>query len=180
MLRRSTAVCLSLVSAGLLTGVLAGCSSTVHLAPAEGANDPACAEVSVRLQNVPVIADHERRWTDAQATAAWGDPSVVLLTCGLPEAAPTSTLQCITLEGIDWLVDDSESPNLRLTTYGRKPAVQLYINSKPDGPDKGVSANDVIGNKNLASAISTIPATGKCTAPDAPATGAPATGAPSN
>ena len=147
----------------LAAALLAGCSSTVHLNPADDANDPRCADVSVRLTNVPSIDGHDRRWTDAQATAAWGDPSVVLLTCGLPEAEPTSALQCISLQGIDWLVDDSKSPYLTLTTYGRKPAVQLYINSKPEAPDKGVSANDVIGNKSLAAAIATIPATHACT-----------------
>lgn len=147
----------------LAAALLAGCSSTVHLNPADDANDPRCADVSVRLTNVPSIDGHDRRWTDAQATAAWGDPSVVLLTCGLPEAEPTSALQCISLQGIDWLVDDSKSPYLTLTTYGRKPAVQLYINSKPDAPGKGVSANDVIGNKSLAAAIATIPATHACT-----------------
>ncbi|GAA4481452.1 DUF3515 domain-containing protein [Microbacterium panaciterrae] len=160
MPRRLAAACLVVLAAG----ILAGCSSTVHLNAADDANNPRCADVSVRLQNIPSIDGHDRRWTDAQATAAWGDPAVVLLTCGLPEAEPTSTLQCISLQGIDWLVDDSKSPFLTLTTYGRKPAVQLYINSKPGEPDKGVSANDVIGNKSLAAAIATIPATHACTA----------------
>lgn len=145
----------------LAAGLLAGCSSTVHLDPAGDSNDPRCAEVSVRLNNVPSIDGHDRRWTDAQATAAWGDPSVVLLTCGLPEAEPTSRLQCISLQGVDWLVDDSKSPYLTLTTYGRKPAVQLYVDTEPG---RGVSANDVIGNKSLAAAIATIPATHACTA----------------
>lgn len=143
----------------LAAGLLAGCNSTVHLNPADDANDPRCADVTVRLKNVPSIDGHDRRWTDAQSTAAWGDPSVVLLTCGLPEAEPTSALQCITRQGIDWLVDDSRSPNLTLTTYGRKPAVQLFINSKPGA---GVSGNDVIDNKSLAAAIATIPATHAC------------------
>ncbi|MBS1905408.1 MAG: DUF3515 domain-containing protein [Actinobacteria bacterium] len=158
----------------LAAGLLAGCSSTVHLNPADDANDPRCADVTVRLTNVPSIDGHDRRWTDAQSTAAWGDPAVVLLTCGLPEAEPTSTLQCISLQGIDWLVDDSKSPYLTLTTYGRKPAVQLYINSKPDEPNKGVSANDVIGNKSLAAAIATIPATHQCTARPGADTATPA------
>jgi hypothetical protein len=155
----------------LAAGLLAGCNSTVHLDPAGDANDPRCADVTVRLSNVPSIDGHDRRWTDAQATAAWGDPSVVLLTCGLPEAEPTSALQCISLQGIDWLVDDSKSPFLTLTTYGRKPAVQLYVDTKPG---RGVSANDVIGNKSLAAAIATIPATHACTArPGADATPTP-------
>ncbi|MGN8025626.1 DUF3515 domain-containing protein [Microbacterium sp. 22242] len=167
MPRRLAAAFLVVVAAG----VLAGCSSTVHLDPADDANDPRCADVTVRLQNVPSIAGHDRRWTDAQATAAWGDPAVVLLTCGLPETQPTSTLQCISLQGIDWLVDDSKQPYLTLTTYGRKPAVQLFIDNSPK---TGVSANDVIGDKSLAAAIATIPATHACTArPGADATPSP-------
>ncbi|MBW1637928.1 DUF3515 domain-containing protein [Microbacterium resistens] len=167
MPRRLLAALLTVVGGA---AVLTGCSSTVHLEPAEAANDPACAEVSVRLQNVPSIGEQERRWTDAQATAAWGvpgQPSAVLLVCGLPKAQPTSELQCVTAEGIDWLVDVSERPWLRLTTYGREPAVQLYVNTKPDEPNKGLSANDVVGNKSLAAAIGTIPAENRCTEPDA-------------
>lgn len=175
MPRRPAPVLTLAVGFTALASLLTGCSSTVHLNPADDANNPRCADVIVRLTNVPSIDGHDRRWTDAQATAAWGDPAVVLLTCGLPEAEPTSVLQCVTLQGIDWLVDDSKSPYLTLTTYGRKPAVQLYINSKPDAPDKGVSANDVIGNKSLAAAIATIPATHACT----PRPGADATPTPS-
>ncbi len=64
------------------------------MTPAADANDPVCAEVSVRL---PDSVDGEpRRWTDAQATGAWGNPSVVLLTCGVEPPAP-STLACQTV-----------------------------------------------------------------------------------
>ncbi|GAA5154466.1 DUF3515 domain-containing protein [Microbacterium pseudoresistens] len=155
-----------LASAGLLVlaaGLLAGCSTTVHLEPADAANDPACADVSVRLNNVKGIGDLERRWTDAQATAAWGAPgedSAVLLRCGLPKAQPTSELQCVTLEGVDWLVDDSRMPKLTLTSYGRDPAVQLFIDSAR------ISANDVIANRNLVAAVTTIPAENRCSDPD--------------
>lgn len=143
------------------TGLLGGCSNTVHLEPAEGANDPLCAEVTVSLQNLTTLAGQERRWTDAQATAAWGSPdSAILLTCGLDKPAPTSELQCVTLEGVDWLVDDSETPMMRLTTYGRDPAVQMYIDTSV------VSSNDVISDRNLVGAITSIPAENRCTSPD--------------
>ena len=145
------------------TALLGGCSTTVHLEPAEDADNPLCAEVSVGLQNVSNIADKDRRWTDAQATGAWGDPgepSAIILRCGVAVPAPTSELQCVTLEGVDWLVDASDTPFLRLTTYGRDPAVQLYIDTK------AVSSNDVISTRTLVGAITAIPADGKCTAPD--------------
>ena len=80
--------------------VLSGCAPTVHLEPAANANDPLCAEVTVRLPDS--IGDQARVWTDAQATAAWGTPSSVLLTCGLEPPAPT-TLQCVSLGGVDWV-----------------------------------------------------------------------------
>ncbi|GAB3599557.1 DUF3515 family protein [Microbacterium tumbae] len=153
---------LALAAALLLGGgLLAGCSTTVHLEPAPDANDPLCAEVTVGLRNITTLAGQDRRWTDAQATGAWGTTdSSILLTCGLEKPAPTSELQCVTLEGVDWLVDASETPYLRLTTYGRDPAVQLYVDTSV------VSSNDVISDRNLVGAITSIPAEGGCTGPD--------------
>ncbi|HCS61691.1 MAG TPA: DUF3515 domain-containing protein [Microbacterium sp.] len=154
----------ALIAAVLLgAALLSGCSTTVHLEPADDANNPLCAEVSVGLQNAGNVADKERRWTDAQATGAWGSPgedSAIILRCGVAVPAPTSALQCASLEGIDWLVDASETPFLRLTTYGRDPAVQLFIDTG------AVSSNDVISNRALVGAITSIPVTGKCTSPD--------------
>ncbi|UYO98431.1 DUF3515 domain-containing protein [Microbacterium sp. M28] len=151
------------VAAVLLAGtaLLGGCSTTVHLEPAADANDPLCADVIVSLQNTKTLAGQDRRWTDAQATAAWGtDSSAILLTCGLEKPAPTSDLQCVTLEGVDWLVDASETPYVRLTTYGREPAVQMYVDTE------AVSSNDVISNRGIVGAITSIPAESACTAPD--------------
>ncbi|MDQ0645340.1 DUF3515 family protein [Microbacterium murale] len=159
MTRRLAAAALLLLG----TALLGGCSTTVHLEPADDANNPLCAEVSVGLQNVASIADKDRRWTDAQATGAWGDPgepSAIILRCGVAVPAPTSELQCVTLEGVDWLVDASDTPFLRLTTYGRDPAVQLYIDTG------AVSSNDVISTRTLVGAVTAIPSDGKCTAPD--------------
>lgn len=153
------------IAAAVLLGatLLSGCSTTVHLEPADDANNPLCAEVSVGLQNAGSVADKDRRWTDAQATGAWGNPgedSAIILRCGVAVPAPTSELQCASLEGIDWLVDPSETPYLRLTTYGRDPAVQLFIDTG------AVSSNDVISNRALVGAVTSIPAIGRCTTPD--------------
>lgn len=159
MSRRITVAALILLGAALL----GGCSTTVHLEPADDANNPLCAEVSVGLQNAGSVADKDRRWTDAQATGAWGnsgEDSAIFLRCGVTVPGPTSELQCATLEGIDWLVDASDTPYLTLTTYGRDPAVQLFIDTG------AVSSNDVISNRALVGAITAIPATRKCTTPD--------------
>ena len=106
---------------------LTGCSGTVSMTPAKGANDPACAAVTVRLPDA--VDGQQRRWTDAQATGAWTDGdgrTTVLLTFGLEPPAP-STLPCETAGGVDWLIDDAEAPNYRFTTYGRTPALEVYL-----------------------------------------------------
>lgn len=153
MLRRLAA------ALGVLTILaLSGCAGTVHLEPAEDANNPVCAEITVRLPDA--IAGEERRWTDAQATGSWGDPVSVILSCGVTVPGPTAELQCVTLEGIDWLVDESESPMLRMTTYGRDPAVQLFVDTER------LSSNEVLTNPSLVSSIRMIPAERACTAPN--------------
>lgn len=117
----------ALIAAGALVAGLTGCSSTVSLDPAPLANDPACAEVTSRLPGD--VDGQARRWTDAQATGAWGDPTAVILTCGLEPLAPT-TLPCQTVSGVDWVIDDSEAPRYRVTSYGRSPAVQIYLDNE--------------------------------------------------
>lgn len=94
--------------------------------PAKDANNPACAEITSRLPKT--ISGLERRWTDAQSTGAWGDPSAILMTCGLETPGP-STLPCRAFDGVDWLVDESQASENRytLTTFGRSPAVQIYL-----------------------------------------------------
>lgn len=106
-----------------LAAGLTGCSTTVHLEPAADANDPACANVSVLLPDT--VGGYERVWTDAQATGAWGDPTVVLR-CGVEPPAP-SDLVCTTLGGVDWLVLEQEEERQRLVTYGREPAIEVII-----------------------------------------------------
>lgn len=113
-----------MVPVAALVLTLVGCSSTVSLDPAAGANDPACAAVTVRLPDA--VDGQQRRWTDAQATGAWGDPASVILTCGLDAPGP-SELPCQTAGGVDWLIDDSDAPNYRFTSYGRTPAVEVYL-----------------------------------------------------
>lgn len=108
----------------MLSAALAGCSRTVHLEPADDANNPACAAVSVLLPEN--VAGFDRVWTDAQATGAWGAPATVALRCGVEPPAP-SALVCTTLGGVDWLVLEQEKERQRLVTYGREPAVEVTI-----------------------------------------------------
>ena len=127
---------LSLVVLPLL---LAGCAPTVHLSPAEEANSVSCAELMVRLSDE--VDGLTRRSTDAQSTAAWGEPAAVIFRCGLPEVT-VSSLKCISEEGVDWLVDDSKAPSYRFITFGRNPASEVIVDSKKA---VGVNVLDEIG-----------------------------------
>ena len=143
----------------LLVGGLAACSPTVALDPAPDAADPACAAVSVRL---PDEIDEQgtklvERETNAQATAAWGDPAAVVLRCGVPVPPPTSALPCNTVtdrggNSVDWLVDDSKDPIFTFTTYGRTPSVSVTI-------DYGVIGSASVLDA-LSSAVNQLPGNG--------------------
>ena len=126
-------------AAATLATVLTGCTSAVPLDPAANSNDPGCAAVSVRLPNE--IDGNPQRATNAQATGAWGNPTRVILRCGLPEVL-ASTMPCVTAGGIDWVVDDSRAPSYRFITFGRKPATEVIVDSKHAS---GVKALDALG-----------------------------------
>jgi hypothetical protein len=150
-IRRLAALALAAVTA---SAALAGCSSTVSLSPAPHADDPACAEVTVRLPDS--LDGQQRRWTDAQATAAWGNPASVLLTCGVDPPGPT-TLPCKSANGVDWIIDSSRAPRYRVTTFGRKPAVQIYLDNRV------VSSADVLDA--LSTIVSVLPTDGQVCTP---------------
>ena len=139
-------------SLALLT--LSGCAATVNLEPAEDSNNPGCAEVMVRLPSQ--LGGLQERYTNAQATAAWGDPAAVLLRCGL-EPVEVSTLPCVTAAGIDWLVDDSLAPSYRFISYARFPAVEVVVDSE--------NASGITSLEGIAGAVAQLPATKACLAP---------------
>lgn len=134
-----------------IAGSLSACTANVSLEAAQDSNNPACAEVSVRLPEM--VADQAKRVTDAQATGAWGNPTSVILRCGLP-AVEVSTLPCVTASGVDWLVDDSKKPSYRFITFGRKPATEVIVDSRKVA---GVTALS-----DLSTAIQSIEATKHC------------------
>ncbi len=130
---------------------------TVALTPATSANDPACANVTVRLPSV--LGTWPIRTTDAQATGAWGDPVVAVLKCGVTPPGPTTDL-CYTVSGIDWVEDKTNAPTYVFTTFGRTPAVQLTINSKATNGEGTILLDE------LTSAVITIPQSAKHTCTD--------------
>ncbi len=148
------AVLLAAASAPLLL-VLAGCAPVVALRPAADAINPQCAAVIVALP--ATVAVLPARQTDAQGTAAWGTPVGVVLHCGVPVPAPTATLPCITVRGVDWLRDDKDIANSIFTTYGRDPAIEVVID--------GNRASGLATLTDLTFAVTNIPPTRACIAP---------------
>ncbi|MFF2495016.1 DUF3515 domain-containing protein [Agromyces sp. NPDC058064] len=147
----------ALLVAGAAALALTGCSQAVPIDPAAGASDPDCAAVVVRLPDSiakDTGQEQRERETNAQGTGAWGSPASVLLRCGVPEPGPT-TDRCVSVNGVDWVIDESDAPNFRFTTYGRTPAVEVLVD------------NDVVSGTTaiteLSSAVSVIPADGGCT-----------------
>jgi hypothetical protein len=141
----------ALLASLALTFSLTACTAGVSLESAPDSNNPACAEVSVRLPDQ--VADQSIRVTNAQATGAWGNPTTIILRCGLPQVE-VSTLPCVTASGVDWLVDDSKKPSYRFITFGRNPATEVIVDSNKVA---GVSALS-----DLSAAIQSIQATKHC------------------
>ena len=129
-LRRAAAA--SALLLGVVGTLLTGCSPIVALDPAPHANDPACADVIVRLPST--LENLPRRETNAQATGAWGDPAVILLRCGV--TVPTaSDLPCVQTDtDFQWLRDDSHAPSYVFTSYGRTPAIAVVVDQTKLSP----------------------------------------------
>ena len=146
--RRVAAASVALAALAALTA----CSQAVPFDPAPDAADADCAAVVVRLPDE--VAGQAARETNAQGTGAWGSPASVLLRCGVEPPGPT-TLRCVSVDDVDWIIDESDAPSYRFVTYGRTPAVEVVVD------------NDVVAGTtvitDLSPAVAAIPAEGGCT-----------------
>lgn len=151
--RRVRGVKFATAIAASVTGlfVLSGCSPIANVQPADDAGNPLCAEMMVLLP--PEISEQQKRQTNSQATAVWGDPAQLVLRCGVT-TPPPSTDPCVSVNGVDWLAKEGEEA-WTLTTYGRTPATELVF-------DPNVIPSSTI-LATLASAASKIPAQRTCT-----------------
>ncbi len=120
---------------------------------AKDANNPACADVIVRLPDT--VAGFERRTTNAQSTGAWGNPAAVLLYCGVEPSGPT-TDECVNVNGVDWIIDDSKAPMYRFEAYGRSPGLEVVVDSDL------VSGTEVVLDLNAVAKL--LPQERQCTA----------------
>ncbi len=133
--------------------VLTGCAPSVSVAAAQDSNNPACAPMMVALPDT--LAGAKRRTTTSQATAAWGEPSQVVLRCGVEVPGPT-TDKCVGVNGVDWIIKEGE-PNWTITTYGRVPAAELTIDPN------SISSSSVLAG--LSSAADKLPKERSCVGP---------------
>lgn len=129
---------------------LSGCAPVVDVAPAKDAANPACAPMMVALPET--MGDAVLRKTNSQATAAWGDPSKVILRCGVNVPGPT-TDRCVSVNGVDWVIKEGD-PVWTLTTFGREPATEILMD-----PDQ-ISSATVLAE--LSAAAGKIKATRNC------------------
>jgi hypothetical protein len=146
---RRTPRTLAIVGAVItLAAGLTGCTNAVTMSAAPSANAAACAAVQVRLP-ATVDSKFDLRNTNAQATAAWGDPEVAIYHCGV--AVPTvSDLPCFSQGGVDWIRDD-RGDQVVYTTFGRSPAVQVVVDSTK-------TTSSVV--QELSDAVSSLPKDG--------------------
>jgi hypothetical protein len=153
---RRTSRTLAIVGAVItLAAGLTGCTNAVSMSAAPSANAAACAAVQVRLP-ATVDSKFDLRNTNAQATAAWGDPEVAIYHCGV--AVPTvSDLPCFSQGGVDWIRDD-RGDQVVFTTFGRSPAAQVVVDSTK-------TTSSVV--QELSDAVSSLPKDGhKCLDPE--------------
>ncbi|WGM18901.1 DUF3515 domain-containing protein [Paenarthrobacter sp. OM7] len=150
---RRTSLAVSTAAVAVLA--LSACSPAVDVTAATDAANPACAPMMVALPDR--IGDAALRKTNSQATAAWGDPSQVILRCGVNVPGPT-TDRCVSVNDIDWVIKEGD-PVYTLTTFGREPATEILID-----PVKLEAANISSATvlTELAAAVGKIKATGKC------------------
>lgn len=130
--------------------VLTACAPSVTITAAADANNPACAPMMVALPDS--LADAKRRTTTSQATAAWGEPSLVVLRCGVPVPGPT-TDKCVSVNGVDWILRQ-KGTTWTITTYGRNPAAELVL-------EENTIPSDTVLTQ-ISAAAAKIPATGGC------------------
>lgn len=148
----STAAALTIVA-------LAGCARTIGVEVAPHAADPKCAEVMLAVPE-QLGPDLPKVPTDAQATAAWGEPGgAVTMRCGVAQLGPSADCQHVDSgdgTAVDWIVTTDDKGTWSFVTYGREPAVEVVV---PPAVTEDHSTSFIA---DLAGAVTQVPATKEC------------------
>lgn len=149
----------------LSTAVLTACGAgAVNLQPAPDAANPTCAYAMVAMPKT--VSGLSQRETTAQATTAWGDPSAVILKCGVELGDAPVSDTCVSVNEVDWIVkpadeqlaaahEQTATGTWVAETFGRSPAVQVTFDA-----DR-VSSSTVLAE--ISSAVAQIPQEVACT-----------------
>jgi hypothetical protein len=115
------------VTFGLAAFGLAACSSAVKIEPPAGAGTMSVCTSLDRLWPPRVDGQPPRRTSpDSPATAAWGDPAIIVR-CGVgvpPSLSPTS--QLFVTDGVQWL-PERLADGYRFTTVGRTVNIEVVV-----------------------------------------------------
>lgn len=148
-----------LATTALLVGALAGCARTIGVEVAPDAADPLCAEVLLAVPD-ELGLDLPKVPTNAQATAAWGEPGgAVTMRCGVAQLGPSSDCQEVDSgdgTAVDWIVTTDDNGTWSFVTYGREPAVEVIV---PPAVTEDHSTSFIA---DLADAVTRVPATKEC------------------
>lgn len=139
--------------------LLAGCTPMIGVEAGEDATNPDCAPVMLALPEV-VAGDLEKVDTNAQATAAWGEPgAAVTLRCGVTPPGPSADCQRIESASgtVDWIVASGDDGTWQFTTYGRDPAIEVTV------PPAVTADHSTSFIADLTQAVDLVPATRQCT-----------------
>lgn len=126
---------------------------------APNAADPKCAEVMLAVPD-ELGPDLPKVQTNAQATAAWGEPgAAVTMRCGVDQVGPAADCQAVDSgdgTAVDWIVTTDGADTWSFVTYGREPAVEVIV---PPAVTENHSTSFVT---DLADAVTQVPATKEC------------------
>lgn len=104
------------------------------------------------------IGDLDRRTTSSQSTAVWGDPTEIVLRCGVPPIGPTQE-PCVRYGDIDWVtLEQEDSDSWQLVSYGREPTIEVLMAME--------QISSINAMPPLSDAVSEIEQTRQCTSYD--------------
>ncbi len=108
----------------VLVGALTSCGTGVDVSAAPDGRSSECTAL-IAARPTTVLGQPSRPTTGEPGTAAWGDPAIVLR-CGTEPLGPT-TLECLDVDGVDWVVLGRDDSGAIFVSYGRTPAVEVEV-----------------------------------------------------
>lgn len=101
------------------------------------------------------IGEYAKRPTTSQGTAAWGDPSAVVLRCGVEPIGPTEH-PCVAPSDVDWVWIEQDD-HVQLISFGREPTVEVLLDAEQLSEDTTMNAQFA-----LSEPVSRIDQTAEC------------------